>query len=332
MIGFWTAAEVELQARRRVFMAFVATSSKGSPGTPKARMLLREDGSQLGTIGGGIMELNLLQNATKALRQKDFPTRLQRIIHRSASENASGLICGGSQINVLCLFDPERDLATVSRIADALRNEEDAMIELSPSSFTLKSSSSTLSGSSSRLTEFGNDWIYQLSTVNPRRIAIFGAGHCGRALATQMVLLGYHVTLTDPRNDLPCNDRIGNVHTVIPSSASGCCRTLRHWELTAVVVMTHSYTTDVEALCEILPYRPAFLGLMGSPQKLAKVRRELSETGLSEEQIASLRAPVGLAIGSDTPEEIAVSIAAQLLQENNLNSLHEPDYADHVST
>lgn len=330
MIDFWENVSSELRSDRKVFVAFVADCSKGSPGTPKARMMVRFDGSQFGTIGGGIMEKSLLQNALKALRLDSFEPRLQRISHQAHAKNPSGLICGGSQSNALAVLTPSRDSDPVRLIVDALKSEQDVLIELTPAGLALRPQHTPVP-SGSRLKTDGDTWAYQLSTTNLRRIVIFGAGHCGQALAIQMKLLGYHVTLCDTRKNLQISERIRSETTFLSSSPLGACLSIQHWNHTSVVVMTHSYPTDLDALQEVLPYGPSFLGLMGSPPKLLKIRKELAERSFTHAQIASIRAPVGLAIGSDTPEEIAVSIAAQLLQEQNLNTIHEPDYSNHVS-
>lgn len=330
MIEFWENVSSELLAGRKVFVAFVAECSKGSPGTPKARLMVRFDGSQFGTIGGGIMEKSLLQNAQKALRLDSFEPRLQRISHQAHAKNPSGLICGGTQSNVLAVLTPSRDTDTVRGIVDTLKSEQDSLIELNTEGLALRPHETPMPTVSSLLSD-GSTWTYQLSTTNLRRIAIFGAGHCGQALAVQMKLLGYHVTLCEPRKNLDVSDRIRSETTFLSGSPLAACLSIRHWNHTAVVVMTHSYPTDLDALQEVLPYSPSFLGLMGSPPKLRKIRNELADLSFTRAQIASIRAPVGLAIGSDTPEEIAVSIAAQLLQEQNLNTIHEPDYSNHVS-
>ena len=83
------------------------------------------------------------------------------------------------------------------------------------------------------------------------------------------------------------------------------------------MVMTPSFSDDVDALTSLLPLPFPFIGVMGSPAKLKKIREELKIRNFGHEDWSRVTAPVGLAINSDTPEEIAVSIAAQILQKTN---------------
>ncbi|EDY83651.1 hypothetical protein VDG1235_3278 [Verrucomicrobiia bacterium DG1235] len=331
MITFWKALDSEFDAGRPVFLAFVAKCSKGSPGTPQARLLVRQDGSQLGTIGGGVMEKRLIDFAVEALRRPDAAITLQHLSHQKNATKPSGLICGGSQSNILLTLKPTHHAEIVKEILAALESSRSASIRITPEGLELVDSPLD-SAPQTTFLEDESGWKFQLNLVNQRRVAIFGAGHCGQALSEQMHRLGYHVTLVDQRSDLELPDRIRSITTVMQAGAEDACRKLHHWDRTAVVVMTHSYPTDLSALEAILPHQPTFLGLMGSPSKLKRIFGELRESGISKKQIAQIRAPVGLAIGSDTPEEIAVSIAAQLLQEHHANAIHEPDFADHIAS
>ena len=82
--------------------------------------------------------------------------------------------------------------------------------------------------------------------------------------------------------------------------------------------MTHSYESDVEALRFALKQDFPFCGLMGSPPKLERIRKSLTGRGISRAQIDRITCPVGIEIGSDTPDEIAVSVAAQILQREKI--------------
>ena len=102
MDRYWREALFELEAGRRVYSVIVAEAKKGSPGTSAARMFVREDGSQFGTIGGGIMEKNILDRAGGILASGgELQPDLIELEHRGGSaDRASGLICGGAQLPV----------------------------------------------------------------------------------------------------------------------------------------------------------------------------------------------------------------------------------------
>lgn len=329
MIDFWEKALIELKKKRKVFAAFVASNSKGSPGTTQARLLVFENGKQFGTIGGGVMEKQLLADAKAALDANSYSPRIQQAEHKSMSQNPSGLICGGWQKNVLLTLAPEADIPTVEKIYQAAVSRLSATVRINESGLQLLEKP-TDRDPRLHLKE-GSDWEFSFSLTPARTIAIFGAGHCGCAVARQMLRLGYQVSLFDERKDLAdLPDASAMLDVYCGIAPSSFVSKIDDWPHRYAVIMTHSYPTDFRALFAVLPRNPAFLGLMGSVPKLRKIFQQLRDDGCPDEHIKRIIAPVGLPINSDTPEEIAVSVAAQIIQHRNNSLLHEqyePDYA-----
>ncbi|MEM9692937.1 MAG: XdhC family protein, partial [Myxococcota bacterium] len=149
---------------------------------------------------------------------------------------------------------------------------------------------------------------------NHRRIAILGGGHCGLALSRTMRELDYRVTVVDTRTGLETMARNEAAHARVTEAtweegvAQVTASSLTHW-----VVMTSHAQSDVEALVSLASLPAPFKGLMGSVAKLHYIQRELESRGYAE-LWPNLTAPVGLPMTSDTPAEIAISIAAQLLR------------------
>ncbi|MCH6258605.1 XdhC family protein [Puniceicoccaceae bacterium K14] len=330
MIDYWQTIQAELEQGHRVFIALVVQCSKGSPGTPGAKLLLSQSGFISGTIGGGIMERNLLTLAQKSLREDSYPPTLQKIQHRRDTDSPSGLICGGGQINVLAVLEPERDLSLALKIVQTLKQQQKQTLVLSPEGIKLAPDSSSPT-KPIQLLDHPINWQVKLKLANHDRVLIAGAGHCGQALARQMQRLNFHVTLVDQRESIPGIESLSGIElrtgTTVYSNL--------HYDSFAslfVVVMTHSYPTDIVALTEILPNHPRFLGLMGSQRKLNSIFEELRQQGFSQQQLDKITAPVGLPIGSDTPEEIAVSIAAQILLKRNFQETDAHKETDYVLT
>ena len=124
---FWRAVLQRLDAGTPLFVALVVANTRGSPGTLGARLLVNADGNTLGTIGGGIMEANLIRAARDGLRAgKDAPPSLERLEHRNKPGTAhpSGLICAGEQTNLDCWLKPDRDAATIRAFCAALAADE----------------------------------------------------------------------------------------------------------------------------------------------------------------------------------------------------------------
>ena len=164
-------------------------------------------------------------------------------------------------------------------------------------------------------------WTVKLELLNRKRIAIVGCGHCGNALARQMDFLDYDVTIMDPREEVLNSKSLPEgieKHQVSYAEAGDL---IARKKLTFVVVMTPSYPDDVDAVETLLSHPFPFIGVMGSPVKLVRIKKELGNRGISKAEIERLVAPVGLDIDSDTPQEIAVSIAAQILLKSRQEGL-----------
>lgn len=312
MSGFWKEALDELQAGRAIYCIVVASAKKGSPGTSAARMFVREDGSQFGTIGGGIMEKTALEQAVASLAAREVVSpRLVTLEHkRTDAEKRSGLICGGQQSNISFILGSS-DLVLVERLARAEIEEANALLEISPTGLALREASVDFR------TDFvsGENWCYRFNFVNQRRIVIFGGGHCGVELARMMSGLGYAVSVVEPREDLfTLADLPKEVH-LIHGPFADAAEQVDYPEKTLVAVMTYSMPTDIEALSGILKFAFPSIGVMGSAPKIVRIRKSLAEMGFDDLQLQRMRAPIGLSFNSDTPQEIAVSIAAQILLE-----------------
>lgn len=311
MATFWGEALAELREGRSVYVMIVAEAKKGSPGTDVARMFVREDGTQCGTIGGGIMEKNALDTALEVMRGRgSLSPCFVELEHKSTDpDKRSGLICGGGQSNLHFILSPTKHLTLVAQIAEAEEGELEKVLEISGSGLGV-----VQERMSDRVSfdAYGH-WRYRYNFVNQRRIAIFGGGHCGVELACLMSGLGYVVTVIEPRRDLFTLERLPDSVKLVQADFAQGAAGVSYPEKTLVAVMTYSMPTDIEALSGILKCEFPWVGLMGSAPKISRIRKSLSEMGFSDLQLERLHAPIGLSFNSDTPQEIAVSIAAQIL-------------------
>ena len=313
MQAIWRKLVAELEAGRRVFLVLVVDSTRGSPGTPSSALLVTENGGQSGTIGGGCMEQSMLQIARDSLRKGRNDVRLNRMEHRNTGEgDASGLICGGSQINLLLMIDPSR-LPIVKTVAEYFNHDRAGVLTISAASWTFEAGRQ--SPWSVWLEQTG-DWQVHLSTHNRKRIAIFGGGHCGAALARQMARLGFSVNIIEPRAGLFTLDGMRQVTVLKTDTFAAGAALVNYPEMTFTVVLTPSAMQDIAALSGILNYPFPFIGVMGSRAKIKMIRKSIQDLGFENEHWQRITAPVGLPIASDTPEEIAVSISAQILHES----------------
>lgn len=317
--ALWRAIHERLSSGQRALLTLVVDNSPHSPGTRGARMVAWEDGGRLGTIGGGAMELAQLEQARAAHQQPAQPPTLRELVHRTSGPGErSGMICAGQQTNLSVMLEPARHLDSISRLVRITTADEPGRLSIDHTGALTVDEGGALEPWA-EITRDAAGWRYAEQLLNPRRVAIFGAGHCGLALARQLSWLDYAITVADsrPRLDTLEELRAGGFadHLVIDEALSATAQHVRHAAHTAAIIMTVSYPQDVEALRGVLTLPFPFIGLMGAPAKLARIKAALTDHGFGEADLARISAPVGLNIGSETPAEIAVSVAAQLLAQ-----------------
>lgn len=146
------------------------------------------------------------------------------------------------------------------------------------------------------------------------RAVIFGAGHVCRAVAPLLVTLGFGLTVVDDRPEWASAEGFPEGTEVIARPYLEVAQEMSRWPGAYVLVMTRGHSFDYELLRLLLPLELPYLGVMASRNKAAEFRRRLMEGGLDPATASHLRMPLGLAIGSQSPEEIAVSVAGELIQ------------------
>jgi len=144
-------------------------------------------------------------------------------------------------------------------------------------------------------------------------LAIIGAGHVARPLARLAATTGFRVSVMDDRERYATSDRFPEADRVQVGSFDGAAELARITPRSFVVVVTRGHKGDAAALASCLPLKPRFLGLLGSKAKMAHVFADLVERGFGAEDLGRIETPVGIEIGAETPEEIAVSIVARMI-------------------
>lgn len=318
MIGFWQKLAANLESDRRVFTAIVAANSDHSPGTAGAKMLVTDTGENFGTIGGGAMERSVTHLAQEALQQPDFLPIVQTLYHRKIAPGArSGMICAGQQTNLYYVCQADRDLGAVREVIALLEADAPGVLRISPAGMHVRAGEFDPAAPSYRLHRPAEDtWNYEEQLLNRKRVAIIGGGHCSLALSRLMHFLGWKIFVFDTRPAVQTLRENRYAHQkVVLQQYRDAGPLIQYPEFTDVVVLTTDFQSDVEGLLGVLGRPFPFIGIMGSRAKIKKILDALRDNGINANSVDALHAPVGLPIDSHTPEEIAVSIAAHLLQE-----------------
>ena len=317
-IAYWEKVLSLLNKGQNVFLAMVVDHTIHSPGTTGAKLLVAEN-ITMGTIGGGIMEYELVNRARDILNHENFTPEIHTLNHKkSGSGEQSGMICAGKQTNLYYVCDPEKDGEIVDKIIQNLTEGQSAILSISPEGMSLHKKELENHDSQYSFTQSENHWCYQEQLKNFNRIAILGGGHCSLALSRIMKNLGYDVFAFDTRENISTLDQNNFADSVqILDDFKDAASQLSLPENTQVVVMTTDVASDVCGLLGILDKPFPFIGVMGSENKISEIKKRLKTEGISDKQLSRLTAPVGLPMVSNTPEEIAISVAAQLLQLRN---------------
>ncbi|MBU6122922.1 XdhC family protein [Hymenobacter siberiensis] len=330
----WTLAAACLRAGTPVALLAVLRSEGSSPGRQGFKMAVTAD-TVAGSIGGGIMEHKWVELARQRLQSGDAMPLLRPQVHRrEAPADRSGMMCSGEQDVLLWPLRPT-DLAAVTAIESALQTLSGGFLEWSAANglrFLPPATAATDGATAAAATDLagfcdyqaGAAWGYRERLGFRDQLTIVGGGHVSLALSNVAAALDFELTVLDDRPNLPTLDSNQAAHHRRVIDYENIAAEIPAGPHRYVVVMTVGYRTDAVVLRHLLhrarqgrtrqgrPYR--YLGVMGSTVKVAELRRGLREAGFSETEIARLRGPIGLPIQSQTPEEIAISIAAELIQ------------------
>jgi xanthine dehydrogenase accessory factor len=159
----------------------------------------------------------------------------------------------------------------------------------------------------------GEREIFLESYFPPPKLIVVGAVHIAIALVTFAKELGYKVILVDPRQTFATEARFPHVDALIRKWPDAALAQIGIDASTAIVILTHDPKLDDPAIKYALQFSPAYIGVLGSRRTHEKRLHRLKQDGLTEEQLAKLRAPIGLDIGGQTPAEIALSIISEIV-------------------
>ncbi len=309
----WSLALSSLQRDIPVLLLYVVESKGSSPGRQGFFMVVNAGGEMEGSIGGGIMEHKFIEMASELLRQGKDILSLRRQVHdKEVAKDQRGMICSGEQ-TILLYSLRAADAVTVARLLVSLGAYEIGCLRLSPAGMDFSSVAPEAAGYFERRSE--GDWLYLERTGYTDRLFIIGGGHCALALSRVMRAMDFYISLFDDRSGLESVARNEYVHEkVLIGDYDELRGLITGGQHDYVVVMTQGYRTDDRAVRALLPMDFRYFGLLGSKAKVEKMMAAYRAEGIGKERLGKMRAPAGLSIHSQTPEEIAVSIAAEIIQ------------------
>ncbi len=238
---------------RRGALATIINVRGSIPSFETAKMLVRDDGSIVGTIGGGCVEAEVWQAAKEVMR--DEKPRTLRFDLNQNPKYDTGLVCGG----------------------------------------TLE--------------------IFIEPVMPTPQLYLFGAGHAAARIYKVARIAGFDVTLIDDREEYANRQRFPEARDIFADDFERVCAQLAPSESSFIVIVTRGHADDMRvlrwAIKNDVPSR--FIGMIGSERKFLSIAKEFENEGIAREKLERVHSPVGLDLGAITPEEIAVSVVAEMI-------------------
>ena len=307
---FWHRLLDAVRSGQRCALLSVVESIGSSPGRVGFSMFVAADGTMHGSIGGGSMEHKLVELARSLMDQPTAFPFLKRQVHREGeARDRSGMICSGEQTVAFYLLGKDQE-ALLGGVIAAVDSDSTVELELGSSGMRLVPAGSTVK-------DPAETWSYRRPLNVQPRIAIIGGGHVGTALSRMMNQLGFHVMQFDHRENLNTMEANAWAHEKQVVDFERIEEHVPDDPDLYIAIVSFGYRTDEIVLRRLLRGQWKYLGMLGSKAKVGTMFTNMRAEGFTQEELSRVHTPIGIAINSRTPEEIAVSIAAEIIRVKN---------------
>ena len=325
-------------------LATVVRTNGSTPQKSGAMLLVREDGTGVGTLGGGCVEGDIWFAAREILHKHGGPEFKNYYLNEDIAAR-DGLVCGGTMYFYLEPFWEGADfleigaevleayeggdavaLATVVNVPEGATNlgaklllRLDGSVAGSLGSSQLDETATAVGervaqvGTVESFTTDEGTEVFVEGFTTPPTLVMVGGGHVGKATADLANTLGYRVFVVDDRPEFANEERFPYAEETVVTGYEGWADHLALNVNSYVVVGTRGHRYDDMALESALSTKARYIGLLGSRRKTLMIYQRLLQQGIPYERLQQVRAPIGLDIGGLTPEELAVSIMSEII-------------------
>jgi xanthine dehydrogenase accessory factor len=246
-----------ISKRERAVLATVVSSRGSAPRKAGAKMLIKNDGTFIGTVGGGGVEQQVREKAIEVMNSGE-----PQIVHFDLSGKGEGatMICGGQM---------------------------DVFLE---------------------------------PILSQETLYLFGAGHISQSTSAIGKMLGFQVVVIDPRPEYNNIERFPNADSLVVEEYDSAFSKLNVDKDSYIVIYTTGHVLDEQCLRFAVGTKAKYIGMIGSKKKVMEVKERLLQKGVPQQQLDRVYAPIGIEIGAETPEEIALSILAEIIKVKRIKS------------
>lgn len=309
----------------RFALAVVVDATGSTPQKAGAKALFEAGGAVIGTLGGGCLEAECRQRALRAM--DDGTPLLFDIKLDEVTGWDDGLICGG-KVRVFIDPDTTSQRDAYLHAAEAIEAGHRGFLTTwiarhadRPGALEWVVDDDASGEPTTRDTADGEAFVEPVAP--PPKLIIGGAGHIGKAVAAMATRIGFRVTVIDDRAIFANAENIPDAESIICGDIASEVAAQPIDSNTYVLIVTRGHRHDGAVLAACVNEPAAYIGMIGSRRKSALIRKSIVEEGIaSQEAVDRVISPVGLDIGAESVEEIAMSIVAQLIAHKNRKSLH----------
>ncbi len=347
-----------LQQGQRVTLATVVSRKGSLPMSKQARMIVFQDGSSLGTVGGGLLEADVMREALHMLEAQKAPQILSFRLNAEHAE-ADGLVCGGTAEILLEPFSSEMDVTVLQKteqtysaskaaiVVTLLPSDQDAVTLEKPRKLLISEDGMAagtlghevldaraielvrprvgqtcletvdlpLSSEEGRMIGVERARVFLESILSAPTAYIFGGGHVSLSLSKVLPFIGFEYVVIDDRPEFVTVERFPTAKSVLCHNFDNVFDSLDvSAHASYLIIVTRGHSSDFVVLEQALRRPAKYIGMIGSRRKVRLLLDGLQQQGVPVERLGQVHAPIGLEIHADTPEEIAISIAAELIK------------------
>ena len=293
------------------YLVALIESEGSTPRSSGAFMLVNKNGFVAGTVGGGGMEYAAVLEAQKKLVEGDTTSFLKRY----DLTTAAGMACGGYCSLQFCYLPAVQETDMLAEyILFRLKGKYPWWLLIPLGEGDIRVEEGLFIKKHKGFYEQDGKEYYAEQYNYDGRVFIFGAGHVARELVPLLSHLGFKCVVIDDREEFAKPEVFPTAHKVLLADYTKLNEVCKLNCMDYAVVMTRGHVHDANCERFLLTTPVPYIGVMGSKNKAKLARETLLSEGYSEKQLARIKTPIGLDIGSETPAEIAVSIAAQLIE------------------
>ena len=335
---------IELEQGKKIVLATVVNTKGSTPQKIGSKLLIRKDGSTIGTLGGGCVEGDIWFES-KTMLEENTPeeSRYREYTLNQELAEEEGLVCGGTMFFLLDKLEPNKsNIEYLRTLQNSLNGKEGgkSLITL------VDSTNNKIMTGTKKIFDFdqtsnikndeifadpnqiedvinnrqnkcvkledGNEWYVEMYTT-PSTLLICGGGHIANSLAPLAHKLNFNVWITDDRKEFANSNRFPNAERIVNDLPENALKSLPVTENTYIIIATRGHRYDLVATQAAVSTNAKYIGLLGSMRKAILVSEDLLKNGIPEDKVKAIRSPVGLDLRGRSPDEIAVSIIAEML-------------------